>query len=63
MLLILIKAQRFDEAEGILESLKKLINRKDAHIYFYFGIFYLHKGQLENAISSYKSAINISINE
>lgn len=61
--LILIKAQRFDEAEGLLESSKKLINREDADIYFYYGMLYQHKGQLENAISSYKSAINVSINE
>jgi hypothetical protein len=26
-------------------------------------MLYQHKGQLENAISSYKSAINVSINE
>ena len=61
--LILIKAQRFDEAEGLLESSKKLINREDADIYFYYGMLFQHKGQLENAISSYKSAINLSINE
>ncbi|MBU3659278.1 MAG: hypothetical protein FGM14_05385 [Flavobacteriales bacterium] len=61
--LILIKAQRFDEAENLLEQSKKLINREDSDIYFYYGMLYQHKGQLENAISSYKSAINVSINE
>lgn len=61
--LILIKDGRFDEADLILRRAMKLRNREDADIYFYFGMLYQHKGELDSAIQSYTHAINYSINE
>lgn len=61
--LILIKEARFDEAEIILERAKTVKNREDADIYFYFGMLFQHKGELDAAIDSYTRAINLSINE
>lgn len=61
--LILIKAGRFDEAESLLVKAQTLTSREDSDIYFYFGMLNQHKGELENAIISYKKAINFCINE
>jgi tetratricopeptide (TPR) repeat protein len=61
--LILIKEGRFDEADLILNRAKTIRNREDADIYFYFGMLYQHKGELDSAIQSYTNAINYSINE
>lgn len=61
--LILIKEGRFDEAELILNRAKTIRNREDADIYFYLGMLYQHKGELDSAIQSYTNAINYSINE
>lgn len=61
--LILIKEGRFEEATYLLERSKMLRNREDADIYFYYGMLYQHQNDLDNAIDSYKHAINFSINE
>ncbi|MFN5418471.1 MAG: tetratricopeptide repeat protein [Flavobacteriia bacterium] len=60
---ILIKEQRFDEAEGVLENAKKLRSRDDADIYFYFGMLNQHKGETDIAINYYNKAIQSSINQ
>lgn len=60
---ILIKEQRFDEAEGLLHNALKLRNRDDADIYFYFGMLHQHKGNVENALANYNKAIQHSINQ
>ena len=61
--LILIKAARFDEAEALLIKSQTIQSREDSDIYFYFGMLYQHKGELDNAITSYKKAIGCCINE
>jgi tetratricopeptide (TPR) repeat protein len=61
--LILIKEHRFDEAEALLQNSKKLRNREDSDIYFYLGMLFQHKGELDLAIENYTSGINVSINE
>jgi len=61
--LILIKEQRYTEAETLLESSKKLKNREDADIYFYLGLLFQQKGELDLAIQNYTKAIHFSINE
>ena len=61
--LILIKEKRFDEAEALIENSKALRNREDADIYFYLGMLFQHKGELDKAIDNYKAAISVSINE
>lgn len=61
--LVLIKDGRFDEADLLLRRAMKLRNREDSDIYFYFGMLYQHKGEMDNAIEAYTRAINFSINE
>lgn len=61
--LILIKEGRFDEADALLRRAMSLTNRENADIYFYFGMLYQHKGELDSAIQSYTHAVNFSINE
>jgi tetratricopeptide (TPR) repeat protein len=61
--LVLIKEGRFDEAEALLNRSKTLRNREDADIYFYYGMLFQHKGELRQAIESYKKAINVCVNE
>lgn len=60
---ILIKEQRFDEAEGVLENAKRLRSRDDADIYFYYGMLNQHKGEVDPAIDCYNKAIQHSINQ
>ncbi|MES2588944.1 MAG: tetratricopeptide repeat protein [Bacteroidota bacterium] len=59
---ILIKELRYDEAEGLLENAKKLRSRDDADIFFYFGMLYQHKGEVDQAIAFFNKAIQHSIN-
>lgn len=61
--LVLIKDGRFDEADLLLRRAMKLRNREDSDIYFYYGMLYQHKGEMDNAIEAYTRAINFSINE
>lgn len=61
--LILIKEGRFEEADLLLRRAMNVRNREDADIYFYYGMLYQHKGELDSAIESYTHAINFSINE
>jgi tetratricopeptide (TPR) repeat protein len=61
--LILIKESRFDEAQAILERAKTIRNREDSDIYFYLGMLFQHKGDLESAIENYTHAIHYCINE
>ncbi len=61
--LILIKEDRFEDAHNILERSKKLRNREESDIYFYFGMLYQHMGDLDKAIECYTKGINFSINE
>lgn len=60
--LILIKEQRFDEAEALLEQSKRLHTREDADIAFYFGMLFQHKGDLDKAVEMYQESIRLSIN-
>ena len=46
--LILIKENRFDEAENLLNKAKTLRNKEDADIYFYLGMLNQQKGNIEN---------------
>ncbi|MES2799029.1 MAG: hypothetical protein V4638_03370 [Bacteroidota bacterium] len=61
--LILIKEGRFEEASYLLERAKLLRNKEDADIHFYYGMLYQHQNDLDQAVLSYKKAINFSINE
>lgn len=61
--LILIKECRFDEAETLLNKATKLKNREDSDIYFYRGMLFQHKGELDSAIENYTNAIHYCINE
>lgn len=60
---ILIKEQRFDEAEGILNNSLTIRSKDDAEIYFYFGMLHQHKGEVDLAINFYNKAIQYSINQ
>lgn len=60
---ILIKEQRFDEAEGVLENAKKLRSRDDSDIHLYYGMLFQHKGDFEQALNHYNKAIQHSINQ
>ncbi len=59
---ILIKNQRYDEAEGLLENARKLKSKDDSDIFFYFGMMYQHKGDVDQAIAYFNKAIQHSIN-
>jgi tetratricopeptide (TPR) repeat protein len=60
---ILIKNQRFDEAEALLEISKNIISRDDSDIFFYLGMLNQHKGEVDLAINYYNKAIQHSINQ
>jgi tetratricopeptide (TPR) repeat protein len=60
---ILIKEKRFSEAETLLENAKKIRNRDDADIYFYLGMLNQHKGEVDQAIAHFNTAIQHSINQ
>ncbi len=61
--LILIKENRFDEAENLLNKAKTLRNKEDADIYFYLGMLNQQKGNIETAIENFKLSLRFSINE
>lgn len=60
---ILIKEKRFDEAEALLMNAKKVRSRDDADIFFYMGMLYQHKGEVDQAIAHYNNAIQHCINQ
>lgn len=60
---ILIKEQRFDEAEGMLAHARRLRSKDDADIYFYHGMLNQHRGEVNAAIECYNKAIRHSINQ
>ena len=60
---ILIKDQRFEEAEALLEKAKVLSSRDDSDIFFYLGMLNQHKGETDQAIAFYNKAIQHSINQ
>lgn len=61
--LILIKERRYDEALNILDESEKLRNREDSDIYFYKGLLFQQKGEINKAIENYQLSIQYSINE
>ncbi len=61
--LILIKENRFDEAEKLLRRAMNTRNREDSDINFYYGMLFQHRGDLDLAIEFYTKGINFSINE
>lgn len=61
--LILIKEGRSDEAEELLLHSFKLRNRDDADTYFYLGLLYQQKKELDKAIEAFEKAVLFSINE
>ncbi len=61
--LILIKEQRYREAEELLNRSKKLRNKEDSDIYFYLGMMHQHQGNLDSAIEAYTHSLHYSIND
>jgi tetratricopeptide (TPR) repeat protein len=60
--LVLIKEQRYAEAEFLLNRAKNLRNREDSDIYFYIGLMHQNQGNLDQAIEAYTQSLYFSIN-
>lgn len=60
--LVLIKEQRYAEAEFLLNRAKNLRNREDSDIYFYIGLMHQNQGSLDQAIEAYTQSLYFSIN-
>lgn len=60
--LVLIKEQRYHEAETLLNRAKNLRNREDSDIYFYIGLMHQNQGNLDQAIEAYTQSLYFSIN-
>jgi tetratricopeptide (TPR) repeat protein len=61
--LILIKEQRYREAEDLLNRSMRLRNREDSDIYFYLGLMHQHQGRIDSAIQAYTQSLHYSIND
>ena len=60
---LLIKSGRYDDAINIIEKAFTLKTKEISDIYFYLGLAYQHKDEIEEAIDNYKLSLRHSANE